>query len=74
MKKAGHLYVKDAQPSTILIPTALALPYQEHLGAARGTYTLGRWLTVLHGYALGVPHFPFGSTLDAVGLHSLPPF
>ena len=41
----------------------------EHLGAADGTNTLGSRLTIFHGDALGVLHFPLGATLDAIRLH-----
>ena len=48
----------------------LALTYPEHLGAADRAYTLGCWSAIFHGYCLGILHFPLGSTLHTVGLHS----
>ncbi len=48
---------------------ALALPYPEHLGLAYWAYTLSCRLTILHGYALGVLHFPFSTAFDTIGLH-----
>jgi len=69
LKKKGWVPIKDTQPSAVPIPTALALPYPEHLSPARGTYTLGRWSPVLHGDALGIFHFPLGPALHTVCLH-----
>jgi len=61
------------QPS--ITPTftllALALPYPEHLGTTLRTYTLGCWLTILHGYGPGVLHFSLGSALHTIYLHLL---
>ena len=48
---------------------ALTLANSEHLGAAYGASTLGCRLIVLHGYALGIFHFPFGAAFHAVCLH-----
>ena len=53
---------------------ALALPYFEHLGAAGRAYALGRRLTVLHLYTLGVLHFLFGAALHTIPLHQLNSF
>ena len=50
---------------------SLALAYSEHLCPAYGTDTLGCRLTILHGYWLGVFHFPFGAAFDTIGLHSV---
>ena len=52
-----------------LIPAILALPYSEHLGATYGAHPLSCRPAVLHSYALGVPHFPFGPAFDTIGLH-----
>ena len=53
-----------------MIP-ALALPYPEHLGPARGTYRLSCRPAISHGYDLGILHFPLGATLKAVRLHQV---
>ena len=44
----------------------------EHLGPAGRAHTLGGWLAVLHGNALGVPDFFLGSALNAIGFHHTP--
>jgi len=48
---------------------ALTFSNSEHLGAACWAHALGRWLAVLHGYAPGIPHLPFGAAFHAVSLH-----
>ena len=48
---------------------ALTLPYSEHLGATSRAHTLGRRLTVLHGYGLGILHFSLRPALHTVSLH-----
>ena len=45
----------------------------EHPGATDRANTLSRWLTVLHGNALGVLHFSLGSALHAIRLHLVLP-
>jgi hypothetical protein len=45
------------------------LPYSEHLGPTYGTCALSGRPAVLHDYASGIPHFPFGTALHAVCLH-----
>ena len=50
---------------------ALAFAYPEHLGPACGTDALSRRLPILHGYALGILHFPLGAALHTIGLHLL---
>ncbi len=47
----------------------LTLPDSKHLGPAYGTSPLSRWLAILHGYALGIFHFPFGAAFHTVCLH-----
>jgi hypothetical protein len=47
----------------------LSLAYPEHLGPAYRADTLGCRLTILHGYSLGVLHFPLGPALHTIGLH-----
>jgi len=47
----------------------LTLSNSEHLGSAYGAHTLSCRLTILHGYGLGVFHFPFGAAFHAVSLH-----
>ena len=49
----------------------LALTDPKHLGPTCGTYTLSCWFTILHGYGLGVLHFPFGTAFHTVCLHYL---
>ena len=49
--------------------SALTLSYPEHLGPTYRAYTLSRWPTILHDYALGILHFPFDSALHTVRLH-----
>ena len=51
----------------------LALTDSEYLGTTLRADTLGRWLSVLHGYSLGVLHLPLGAALHAVCFHSAPP-
>ena len=62
--------VRDNSFSPSIVPvatlSALTLPDSKHIGAAYGTYTLSRRLTVLHSYGLGVLHFPFGATFHTV--------
>jgi len=48
---------------------ALSLPYSEHLGPAYGTYALSSRPAILHDYASGILHFPFGAALHTVCLH-----
>src|SRR3972149_4362534 len=61
------------QPSDVGLVAPLGLADSEHLGAAARADTLGRRLSVLHGYGFGVLHFLLGFALDAVGLHVHPP-
>ncbi len=49
----------------------LALPYSEHLGPARGTYTLGCRSSILHSNGLAVLHFLLGAAFYAVRLHQV---
>ncbi len=60
-------------PALLLIPTTITLtstfPYPEHLSTACGTHPLSCGLTILHGYALGILHFPFGAAFHTVRLH-----
>ena len=49
--------------------SALAFAYPEHLSPTYGTHTLGCWLTVFHGDALGVFHFSFSATFNTIRLH-----
>jgi len=44
-------------------------PYSEHLGPAYGTYALSGRPAVLHDYASGILHFPFGAAFHTVCLH-----
>jgi hypothetical protein len=50
-------------------PRVSSLSYPEHLSPTYRTHTLGCWLAVLHGYALGIFHFSLGSTFHTVCLH-----
>jgi hypothetical protein len=43
--------------------------YSEHFGPAHGTYALSGRPAVLHDYAFGVLHFPFGTAFHTVRLH-----
>ena len=54
-----------------LIPVLLGLgfAYSEDFGAAGRAQALSCRLTILHGYALGVLHFPFSAAFHAVCLH-----
>jgi hypothetical protein len=59
-------------PASLIILLALLvlrLTNPEHLGTAYRAHTLSRRLTILHGYFLGVFHFPLGPTFHAIGLH-----
>ena len=47
----------------------LALSDSEHLSPACGAYPLSCRLTILHGYGLGILHFPFSAALNAIRLH-----
>ena len=60
--------MKDTQPSVVLTPTVSALPYPEHLSPTCGAYTLSCRLPILHGYRLGVLHFPLGSAFHTICL------
>ena len=54
--------------------SALALSYPEHLSPAYRADALSRWLSILHGYRLGILHFSLGSTFHTVCLHWSTPF
>jgi hypothetical protein len=54
--------------------SALGFPYSEHLGSTSGACTLCRRFAILHGYSLGVFHFPFGSALHTICLHQATSF
>ena len=47
----------------------LALADSEHFRATGRAYALSCQLAVLHGDALSIPHFPFGTALHAISLH-----
>jgi len=49
--------------------SALALANPKHLSATCRAHTLSCRLTVLHGYALRVLHFPLGAAFNTIGLH-----
>ena len=55
--------------SCSILESALTLADSEHFRATRGTDALGRRLTVLHGYRLGILHLLFGPAFHAVRLH-----
>ena len=67
-KKAGYLRRYPAF-SDILRPVLLGFAYPEHFGPTYGAHTLSCSAAILHGYSLGVPHFPFCMTLNTVRLH-----
>ena len=50
---------------------ALTFAYSEHLCSARGTYTLSRRLTVLHGDAFGIFHFLLGTAFHTIRLNHI---
>ena len=57
MKDAKSITMKNGKPATQgICPTC-------------GTYPLSRWLTILHGYALSILHFSFGTAFHTVCLH-----
>jgi len=59
-------------PSIIETPRIVStLSYSEHLSPTYGAYTLSRRFAILHSYGLSILHFPFGTTLHTVCLHSL---
>lgn len=68
--KAGYRW-GDIQPSLIPIPTvsALALSYPEHLSPTYRADALSCWLSILHGYRLGILHFSLGSAFHTICLH-----
>ena len=47
----------------------LSLSDLEHFGLTHGTYTLGRWLTILHRDGFGILHFSVGATFHTIALH-----
>ena len=52
-----------------------ALTDSEHLGAACRADTLGGRFTILHGYGLGIFHFPLGTAFHTIRLHLIiPPY
>ncbi len=51
--------------------SGLTLSYSEHLGPTCRTYALSRWFAILHRYALGILHVPFGTALHAIRFHFL---
>jgi hypothetical protein len=64
----------DTQPSSGFTTYDISFnsslfPYSEHLGPAYGTYALSGRPAVLHDYASGILHFPFGAAFHAVCLH-----
>jgi len=64
----------DTQPSSSFATYDISFnsslfPYSEHLGPAYGTYALSGRPAVLHDYASGILHFPFGTAFHAVCLH-----
>ena len=49
----------------------LALADPEHLGTTLRADALCRWLSVLHGYGLGVLHLPLGTALHTISFHTI---
>ena len=74
-EKAGYLSPRGPALIESEFPNGcrLSLAYPEHLRPTYGTHTLGCRLAILHGYALGILHFPFSTTFHTICLHSLPP-
>ena len=52
----------------------MAFANAEYLGATGRADVLSRRPTILHGYDLGILHFPLGFTLNTVRLHHDSPF
>jgi hypothetical protein len=65
-------------PASLIFSTSKTVTYlsfanSEHFGAAVGAYTLSCRFAILHANLLGIFHFPLGTTLHAICLHSYPP-
>jgi len=69
-KRLGTFYMIPSL-SVVLLTTmvVLSLPDSEHLGSAHRTYTLSSRPAILHDYASGILHFPFGAAFHTVCLH-----
>jgi hypothetical protein len=52
----------------------MALADAEDLGATNRADILSCRLAILHGYDLGISHFPLGPALNTVSLHPDSPF
>ena len=52
---------------------SLAFANPEHFRAAYRANPLSRRPTILHGYGLGILHFPFGMALYTISLHFFNP-
>ena len=75
-RKAGAPSTDTPALPLILTPeiAVLTLSYSEHLGPTYGAHPLSCRLTIFHGYALSVLHFPFGSAFHPVCLHQYTSF
>ena len=65
--------IRKIQPFCILlgyVGVSLTLANSEHFGSAHRAHTLGCRLTILHGDSFDVSHFPLGTALHTVSLHS----
>ena len=70
MKRPGTCsQIPSLSSNPKLTISVLTLSDSKHLSAAYRAYTLGSGLAILHDYAPGVLHFPFGTALHAVCLH-----
>ena len=61
----------DFQPlsNPVAMKPNLTLTDSEHFRTAGWAYPLGRWLTVLHRYALRVFHLSLGTTFNTIRFH-----
>ena len=70
-RRAGCLLHEYPALSITWIPgiSASTLPNPVHFSPTYRAHALSCWLPILHGYRLGVFHFPFGSAFHTVCLH-----
>ena len=70
-EKAGYLSQIPSLAQNCNSNQLLALIFSdsEHLSPTCGTYPLSCRPTILHGYCLGILHFPFGTAFHTICLH-----
>jgi hypothetical protein len=66
-EKAGFARLSDL--FVLKLAVDLSLANSEHLRTTYRAGSLSRWFAILHGYAFGIFHFPFGAALDTIRLH-----